>query len=569
MKSILIKSVLWIVIILLAYFGLYGNITNEIHVREVMDERKSENIQRLKDLREIQLEYKRQNGFYSNNADTLVHFLFNTEIEFVNSEKAEEDSIAVDMRKWNSIQNRLVRDLINPNTEAKRIYKQNGGEWTTLTEKQKIDKGYIAVNNYIAHQLVFTEEYNKTRNNSFTLDVNSLKNITEVYKKQKSYSTFKSEFNSFGEETINTIQLQNTYNNINTNFKSIFDLDTNTSIETDNLISVIASNKEEISSLKSNISDTEDKKENAEGMIRYATNQRTTYTETIGEDMIAKVREKAKIKAEKGKALKGRKGIIFSIISKQDSTENVNTIIVSTCENDITKLQNEIQAREKLIELINKNTQVIQDVSVMENQYNLINEEENTNFTSLVNYTINEEIKIVTILKKGTYTVPNQPNKWKQARLKADFLVEQAIDEEMLAVITEKYINSGGQFRDLTTEEGYARGLIITFIQPVKDVIFDNIYMKHRIGISLNLDSITFIPHTGLKYDFSAKEIHPNLMEQAQGEIDKYFFKISTSYNNVFSGLDEEERILRRNSERGGIQVGSLEKTITNGNWGE
>ena len=76
MKSILIKSVLWIVIILLAYFGLYGNITNEIHVREVMDERKSENIQRLKDLREIQLEYKRQNGFYSNNADTLVHFLF-------------------------------------------------------------------------------------------------------------------------------------------------------------------------------------------------------------------------------------------------------------------------------------------------------------------------------------------------------------------------------------------------------------------------------------------------------------------------------------------------------------
>ena len=36
------------------YYGLYGNITNEIHVRKVMDKRKSENIQRLKDLREIQ-----------------------------------------------------------------------------------------------------------------------------------------------------------------------------------------------------------------------------------------------------------------------------------------------------------------------------------------------------------------------------------------------------------------------------------------------------------------------------------------------------------------------------------
>ena len=71
----------------LAYFGLYGNITNEIHVRKVMDKRKSENIQRLKDLREIQLEYKRQKGTYTNNPDSLVYFLFNTEIEFINSEK--------------------------------------------------------------------------------------------------------------------------------------------------------------------------------------------------------------------------------------------------------------------------------------------------------------------------------------------------------------------------------------------------------------------------------------------------------------------------------------------------
>ena len=53
-----------------------------------MDKRKSENIQRLKDLREIQLEYKRQNGTYTGNSDTLIHFLFNTEVEFINTEKA-------------------------------------------------------------------------------------------------------------------------------------------------------------------------------------------------------------------------------------------------------------------------------------------------------------------------------------------------------------------------------------------------------------------------------------------------------------------------------------------------
>ena len=68
MKTTVIKFTLWLVIIFLAYFGLYGNITNEIYVRKVMDERKSENIQRLKDLREIQLEYKRQNGTYTKKA---------------------------------------------------------------------------------------------------------------------------------------------------------------------------------------------------------------------------------------------------------------------------------------------------------------------------------------------------------------------------------------------------------------------------------------------------------------------------------------------------------------------
>jgi len=569
MKTTAIKVTLWVIIIFLAYFGLYGNITNEIHVRKIMTERKSDNIQRLKDLREIQLEYKRQNGSYTNNPDSLTYFLFNTDIEFINSEKADEDSIPVNMRKWNSIQNKLIRNLINPNKEAKRIYKENGGSWTTLTEQQKIDKGYVTVDHYTAHQLSFTEEYRKTRNNSFEINVTNLYNISDIYNKQKSFSSFKYDFNSFDDEVLKTINLQNTYQNIHKNFTSIFDLDTNTSISTEFLKEIISSNKTGISSLKSSISNNKDQKENAEGMIRSAIHQRTTYTETIGAEMIFKVREKAKKKAEKGKVLKGRKGIIFSIITKQDSTENANKTIISSCKDNIAKYENEIDAREKLIQLAEKNTQGIEDVNAMQKQYIGINEKETNNFDSLANYTINEEIKIVTTLKEGNYTIPTHPHKWKQARLKADFLVEQTIDEEMLSTIKEKYISSGGLFRDLTTEEGYARGLIITTIQPVKDVIFDNIYMKHRMGISLNLDSITYIPHTNIKYDFATKETHPNLMEQAQGEIDKYFFRISASYDDLFLGLDEENEVLRKNGERDNIQVGSLEKTITNGNWGE
>ena len=205
----------------------------------------------------------------------------------------------------------------------------------------------------------------------------------------------------------------------------------------------------------------------------------------------------------------------------------------------------------------------------MQNQYNSFNGSDNSSFDSLSDYTINEEIKIVTTLKKGTYTIPTHPHIWKQARLEADYLVEQAIDEEMLTKIKEKYSESGGNFRDLTTEEGYARGLISKIIQPVQEVIFDNIYMKNRMDVPLNLDSITYIPHTTIRYDFAAKEYHPNLMEQAEGEIDKYYFRISTSYDNIFFGMDDENEVLRKNGERENIQVGSLEKTITNGNWGE
>ena len=570
MNSTITKFILWVIIICLAYFGLYGNITNEIHVRKVMDKRKSENIQRLKDLREIQLEYKRQNGTYTGNSDTLIHFLFNTEVEFINTEKADEDSIAANMRKWNSIQNRMVRNLINPKKEAKRIYKENGGEWTVLNEKQKIKKGYIQVDYYMAYDLSFSEEYNKTRNNnSYVIDTDNLTNITKIYENQKDYSRFKNSFSNYSESLIEKLEIDNIYTIIHSNFNSIFDLNENTIISTGNLLSQISNNKKEISNLEKNIVSENDKLENAEGMIRSAIHQRNTYTETIGVETIEKVREKAEKKAEKGKTLKGRKGVIFSIISSQDSTENTNKNIVSNCKKEISSFENEISIRKKLIEVLEDNYQSIKDVQEMQNQYNNINKVDCDNFNSLCDYTLTKEIKIVTTLKKGNYTIPKQPYKWKQALLEADYLVEQAIDDEMMLKIKKKYIESGGTFRDLTTEEGYARGLITTVIQPVRDIIFDNIYMKNRIDIPLNLDSITFIPHTNIKYNFAAKEFKPNMIEQSQGEIDKYFFKIYANYDDVFSGMDEENNVLRKNGERENIEIGSLEKTITNGNWGE
>ena len=206
------------------------------------------------------------------------------------------------MRKWNSIQKRMVRNLINPKQEVKRIYKENGGEWTVLNEEQKIKKGYIQVDYYMAYDLSFSEEYKKTRNNnSYVIDTDNLNNITKIYENQKDYSKFKNSFSSYSESLIEKLEIDNIYTIIHSNFNSIFDLDENTSISTENLLSKISNNKKEISKLETNIASENDKLENAEGMIRSAIHQRNKYTETIGIETIEKVREKAQRKKKKEK----------------------------------------------------------------------------------------------------------------------------------------------------------------------------------------------------------------------------------------------------------------------------
>ena len=58
---------------------------------------------------------------------------------------------------------------------------------------------------------------------------------------------------------------------------------------------------------------------------------------------LLKLEKKPKKKEEKGKVLKGRKGIIFSIISSQDSTEKTNKEIVTNCKSMISDFENEIR----------------------------------------------------------------------------------------------------------------------------------------------------------------------------------------------------------------------------------
>lgn len=560
MKSTIIKITLWIGIISLAYFGLYGNITNEIKVRKSMDKRIKENVQRLQDLREIQKQYKREKGFYASNSDSLTDFLFNSEIAYLNTEKADADSIAINVDKWKSIQNQLRKkksNALNETSIAKGYYKKAGGKWRILTEQEKIDKGYISVEFFVAKDLIFTEEYQNSRNSGFKLNMNSLNSIKNIYNAQSS-------------ELYNKLNAQSAYNTVNGLFSNILNLNDSSESNFDNLNKAISSNKTEIENLRKNIEENKSEKTNSSNVINGVKAERKKYTELIGESKILKVREKARIKQEKGKTLKGRKAIIYNMVTKQDSIETVNKNVISNCKNNISNFENEIDLREQLTKLIEKNIQCIKDVSEMQKGFINYKNTKSTSFDSLLHFTLNEEIKIVTTLKKGSYTIATSPDLWKSAKVKADLFITESLGENMLNEVNEKYKNNGGKWRDLTEEEGLERGLTIVKYIIAKDVIFNDIYMsKRNPDFKLNFDSLIYVPHNKTKYTFKSGMQLATLAELSQGGIDKYFFAIYTDYEKVFNDLDKEYKVLQRASERDSIMVGSLVKTITNGNWGE
>ena len=75
-----------------------------------------------------------------------------------------------------------------------------------------------------------------------------------------------------------------------------------------------------------------------------------------------------------------------------------------------------------------------------------------------------------------------------------------------------------------------------------------------------------------------------NLDNVEPGSQNKWYFSISAEYGQIYNGLDKEEKVyqiydglnkeekdLRNKEEKINkrIQIGSLEKNITNGNWRE
>ena len=139
MKAKQIALILIPLNIILAYF-VYNSINSEVEFQQVAKVRIAENVQKLKDLRQVQIAYKKVNNTYSNNFESLIDFL-------------ENDSMA--------------------------IVKAIGETPDSLTDVQALELGIISRDTayVLAKETVFDEAYLSSRNEKFPLDLSALTTV--------------------------------------------------------------------------------------------------------------------------------------------------------------------------------------------------------------------------------------------------------------------------------------------------------------------------------------------------------------------------------------------------------
>ncbi|MEZ7929812.1 MAG: hypothetical protein QMC12_05025 [Flavobacteriales bacterium] len=139
MKAKQIALILIPLNIILAYF-VYNSINSEVEFQQVAKVRVAENVQKLKDLRQVQIAYKKVNNTYSNNFESLIDFL-------------ENDSMA--------------------------IVKAIGETPDSLTDAQALELGIISRDTayVLAKETVFDEAYLSSRNEKFPLDLSALTTV--------------------------------------------------------------------------------------------------------------------------------------------------------------------------------------------------------------------------------------------------------------------------------------------------------------------------------------------------------------------------------------------------------
>ena len=177
--------------IILAYF-VYNSINSEVEFQQLAKVRIGENEQKLKDLRQVQIAYKKVNNTYSNNFESLIDFL-------------ENDSMA--------------------------IVKAIGETPDTLTDAQALELGIISRDTayVLAKETVFDDAYLSSRNENFPLDLSTL---TTVPHSEENYSVDAGMVEK-GKVVVQVFEISTTYGAIFTGIDA-----ENKSFELDNLLKV-------------------------------------------------------------------------------------------------------------------------------------------------------------------------------------------------------------------------------------------------------------------------------------------------------------------------------------------
>ncbi len=147
MKAKQIALILIPLNIILAYF-VYNSINSEVEFQKIAKVRIAENVQKLKDIRAVQISYKNKHKGFSDDFDSLLVFMNYDSVAVVKSEGEVPDSLT----ELQAVQAELIsRDTI-----------------------------YIAAKSHI-----FNEDYLATRNEKYPLDITQLRYIP--YTENKSY----------------------------------------------------------------------------------------------------------------------------------------------------------------------------------------------------------------------------------------------------------------------------------------------------------------------------------------------------------------------------------------------
>ena len=170
MKKIIIPLV--VINILLFYF-VYNSVNSEIKFQKSAKERIAENIQRLKDIRQVQIAYKKINNVYANNFDSLFYFLENDSMPIIKAIGETPDSLTDEQA--------LALNIISRDTS------------------------YI-----LAKESVFDNAYKNSRDPNFKLNINQLRYVPNS---QSTYNVNSGVIEK-GKVLVQVFEISTSYNNV-------------------------------------------------------------------------------------------------------------------------------------------------------------------------------------------------------------------------------------------------------------------------------------------------------------------------------------------------------------------